>query len=171
MSTWKLYWVEVAFDPTENCFVVAKNARSARSVEYAQWGESYDQISAESVLEIPEHIEKKIIGHYKSVLRNRLNNPDEDDDVEDLKKEIAELNCLEYLWPDYVDHRPIYGHHWLLNELGAKRYYLERRFITEIDGVQYVTGSFEDYLGTSSPSMILEPKLTSLKARELPLKV
>lgn len=71
-ATWKLYWVEVAFEPTDNCFVVAKNARSARSVEYAQWVESYDEISAEFVLEIPEHIEEKIIEHYRGILQKRM---------------------------------------------------------------------------------------------------
>ena len=31
MTKWKLYWV--AFDGFEDCFVVAKNLRSAREIE------------------------------------------------------------------------------------------------------------------------------------------
>ena len=144
---WKLYWVEVPWEKTDDCFVVAKNSRSARSVEYKQWGEGYDEISAEYVLDIPDHIEKKAVERHKEILQKRINDPHADDDIRILKNKFLEISSIEDIWPDWADHRPAYGEHWLLNELGAERYYRERRLITEIDGWEYVTASFEDYLG------------------------
>ncbi len=144
---WKLYWIEVAFETPENCFVVAKNARSARSIEYRQWGEGYNEISAEFVLNIPKYIEEKVVECYKVILQKHLKKPYENDDIENLKNKLSRINSVEDLWPDYANHRPVHGEHWLLNELGAKRYYRERRLVTEIDGVEYIEGSFEDHLG------------------------
>jgi hypothetical protein len=54
MSDWHLYWVES--DGIEDCFVVAKNSRSACKVEREMNGFDPDDVSATRILKIPQHI-------------------------------------------------------------------------------------------------------------------
>jgi hypothetical protein len=51
---WNLYWV--TSDGIEDCFVVAKNARSARSVEYQMNGFDFSEVEAVRILTIPEKV-------------------------------------------------------------------------------------------------------------------
>jgi hypothetical protein len=53
-ARWNLYWV--SSDGIEDCFVVAKNARSARSVEYHMNGFDFSEITATKILQIPETV-------------------------------------------------------------------------------------------------------------------
>lgn len=51
---WNLYWV--SSDGFEDCFVIAKNARSARSIEYHMNGFDYSEVKATKILRIPETV-------------------------------------------------------------------------------------------------------------------
>lgn len=64
---WNLYWV--ASDGLEDCFVVAKNARSARSVEYQTNGFDYSEVQAARILTIPE----KVVRSYQRSDRYQQN--------------------------------------------------------------------------------------------------
>jgi hypothetical protein len=51
-KNWFLYWV--ASDGFEDCFVVAKNSRSAKRIEYDMNGFDPDEVSALKIMRIPE---------------------------------------------------------------------------------------------------------------------
>lgn len=55
-TCWNLYWVES--DGIEDCFVVAKNSRSARSVEYHMNGFDFEDTRAEKIMPISPKVEK-----------------------------------------------------------------------------------------------------------------
>lgn len=56
MSKWKLYWVEIFSAPEENCFVIAKNKRSAAAFEERYSGfDSYDA-TAVYVMDVPSNL-------------------------------------------------------------------------------------------------------------------
>jgi hypothetical protein len=52
---WNLYWVES--DGVEDCFVVARNSRSARAVEASENGFDLDYSTATKIMPIPTHVE------------------------------------------------------------------------------------------------------------------
>lgn len=54
MGIWKLYWV--SSDGYEDCFVVAKNCRSAAHIEVAMNGFSYSDVSVMRVADIPDEL-------------------------------------------------------------------------------------------------------------------
>lgn len=53
-ARWNLYWV--TSDGYEDCFVVAKNARSARSVECHMNGFDFSEVEATKILTIPDKV-------------------------------------------------------------------------------------------------------------------
>src|SRR5580692_3621769 len=53
-ARWNLYWV--TSDGLEDCFVAAKNARSARSIEYQMNGFDFSEVKAIKVTCIPEDV-------------------------------------------------------------------------------------------------------------------
>jgi hypothetical protein len=55
--SWNLYWVES--DGMEDCFVIARNSRSARSVEYRMNGFDFDDVQATLIARIPDSVEYK----------------------------------------------------------------------------------------------------------------
>lgn len=55
MSKWKLYWV--ASDGLEDCFVVAKNSRSARRIEKEMNGFEDEDIVVTRIMDIPDEYE------------------------------------------------------------------------------------------------------------------
>jgi hypothetical protein len=55
MSEWKLFWLKV-YDSSENCFVVAKDARSAISIDVHECGYNFKDAVATYVATIPEEI-------------------------------------------------------------------------------------------------------------------
>ena len=57
MAHWSLYWVES--DGFEDCFVVARNTRSACLVEIDMNGFGYEDVQALKILRIPEAVEKR----------------------------------------------------------------------------------------------------------------
>lgn len=57
MNTWKLYWV--SSDGYEDCFVVAKNSRSATYVEVNINGFDYSDVSTMRITDIPDKFFKK----------------------------------------------------------------------------------------------------------------
>jgi hypothetical protein len=53
---WNLYWV--ASDGFEDCFVVARNSRSACSVECQMNGFDLNEVQATKIMRIPESVER-----------------------------------------------------------------------------------------------------------------
>ncbi|MGZ4107790.1 MAG: hypothetical protein ACXVO1_10685 [Tumebacillaceae bacterium] len=97
MAKWKLYWVES--DGYEDCFIVAKNSRSAKSVEVNSNGFDISDVRAFRVMDIPdiyeEQANKKFREWSKLHAPHQANRPN-------LQK-----------WPWYADE-------WLLEGLGAQ---------------------------------------------------
>ena len=56
MSKWKLYWV--ASGRLEDCFVIAKNSRSARRVEKEMNGFEDEDIVVTRIMDIPDEYEE-----------------------------------------------------------------------------------------------------------------
>lgn len=116
MSKWKLYWV--ISDGEEDCFVVAKNSRSAIAVEkYGCWIfhnlEDFDVIR---VMDIPDK--------YELVYKKR-----------EFKKRRKEFNDISKfnIWPDYATDS-------LLKRLGAEIRYIDNKKEVLIDDVVYGLG-------------------------------
>ena len=107
MPKWKLYWVES--DGYEDCFVVAKNSRSAKSVEI-QMNDFYStDVVVTRILEIPDNFEVTANEKFRKWSK------------EHAPQQVSNHN-LHY-WPWYADK-------WLLEALGAQ--------FREIDGVDQV---------------------------------
>lgn len=97
MAKWKLYWVES--NGYEDCFVVAKNSRSARSVEVHNNGFDISEISAIRIMDIPDILEEQAVKKFREW--SKLHAPSQAD--------RANLHT----WPWYADK-------WLLEGLGAQ---------------------------------------------------
>lgn len=97
MAKWKLYWVES--DGYEDCFVVAKNSRSAKSVEINMNGFDTSDITAFRIMDIPDTFEMKADKKFKEWSKiyapQQANNSD------------------LHQWPWYAEK-------WLLEDLGAQ---------------------------------------------------
>lgn len=116
MSKWKLYWV--MSDGEEDCFVVAKNSRSARAVEkYGCWFlnelEDFDVIR---VMDIPDK--------YELMAKKRYCKTNVNEDID--------INTLN-IWPDYATD-------WLLKKLGAEIRVVEDKKEFLIDDMVYAPG-------------------------------
>lgn len=97
MSKWKLYWVES--DGYEDCFVVAKNSRSAISVEVNMNGFDPKEVKASRITDIPDRYEK--IADYLFRRWSRVYAPEQ------------AKNSELHTWP-------YYARNWLLKAMGAK---------------------------------------------------
>lgn len=97
MTKWKLYWVES--DGYEDCFVVAKNSRSAKSVEIQMNGFDSTDVAATRVMDIPDRFEAIVDEKFREWSREHA-------------PQQANRNDLHF-WPGYADK-------WLLEELGAQ---------------------------------------------------
>jgi hypothetical protein len=64
MTYWNLYWVES--DGEEDCFVVARNSRSARRVEVDMNGFDIEDVTTHKILTIPKEIAKSYSNKRKS---------------------------------------------------------------------------------------------------------
>lgn len=118
MSKWKLYWV--ASDGFEDCFVVAKNSRSAKRIEKEMNGFEDDDVTVIKVMDVPDKYEK--IANKKFRDWSKKNNYNTHTDI----------NMLN-AWPYYADE-------WLLKELGAEFRIIEEKKETLIDDVVYAPG-------------------------------
>lgn len=97
MAKWKLYWVES--DGFEDCFVVAKNSRSAAYVEISMNGFDKDMVKATRIMGIPDE--------YEKIANDRFREWSKEHAPEQVKKDDL---CA---WPDYA-------RKWLLSVLGAQ---------------------------------------------------
>ena len=98
MNKWKLYWV--ASDGVEDCFVVAKNSRSAARIEKEMNGFGNDDLSVTRIMDIPDKYEE--IANRKFRQWSKKNHLNSQLDSKHLKA-----------WPYYAEE-------WLLKELGAE---------------------------------------------------
>ncbi|WP_456403834.1 FRG domain-containing protein [Hydrogenimonas sp.] len=90
MSKWHLYWLHIECDSLENCFVIAKNSRSAKSFEF-ETCEDVNSIIVTRVLTIPKELEEKEVKKYNKYLNN----------LTPLQREYAN----KHPWPNYAgDH-------------------------------------------------------------------
>src|SRR5690625_1363845 len=114
MAKWKLYWVES--DGYEDCFVVAKNSRSARSVEANMNGFHISDATATRIMDIPDEYEEKADQKFKEWSNvhapEQANNPD------------------LHQWPWYADK-------WLLEDLGTQFRIIEDEEQTLLRDVVY----------------------------------
>lgn len=133
MQSWKLYWLTTP-STEEDCFVVAKSARQAASIDEDECGFDSGTVSAEVVLTIPKHIERTAAKRHRIWLR------------ENGHEEEAEKRNIK-VWPNYA--RP-----WLLKLLGAQEKVVQGRDVTVIHGRSFVTGSFEEGLLGRQPILI-----------------
>jgi hypothetical protein len=86
MSIWKLYWVES--DGYEDCFVVAKNSRSAANIEIHMNGFELDDIKVTRIMDVPDKLER--IANIKFRRWSKVHAP--------LQAENPNLKA----WPDYA---------------------------------------------------------------------
>lgn len=98
MSKWKLYWV--ASDGLEDCFVVAKNSRSAARIEKDMNGFDSEDLSVTRIMDIPDK--------YENIANKKFH--------EWSKKH----HCNEHLSPNMLVAWPYYAEEWLLEELGVE---------------------------------------------------
>jgi hypothetical protein len=83
-SEWKLYWVKSG-DPIENCFAIARNARSAASLEERCNGFDPYDCSAELIKPLTEK-ELKLAAKLR---KEEFEEPDDDDEeVPKVKKKV-----------------------------------------------------------------------------------
>ncbi|GIN08588.1 hypothetical protein J1TS1_27330 [Shouchella clausii] len=114
MAKWKLYWVES--DGYEDCFVVAKNSRSARSVEANMNGFHISDTKATRIIDIPDEYEEKADQKFRKW--SKVHAPEQ------------ATNHDLHQWPWYSDK-------WLLEELGAQFRILEEEEQTLLRDVVY----------------------------------
>lgn len=98
MSKWKLYWV--ASDGFEDCFVVAKNSRSAKRIEKDMNGFDDEDLTVTKIMDIPDE--------YEEIANKKFRDWS--------KKE----KCNQHLDIDNLCAWPYYAQDWLLEKLGAE---------------------------------------------------
>jgi hypothetical protein len=125
MEKWKLYWVES--DGYEDCFVVAKNSRSAKSVEVNLNGFDISDVRAVRVMDIPDILEEKADKKFrewsKTHAPQQANRPD------------------LHQWPWYADE-------WLLEDLGVQFRIIddeEQKLLRDVVYARKATGEWYSY--------------------------
>ncbi|MCR1897963.1 hypothetical protein NSA47_03040 [Irregularibacter muris] len=98
MSKWKLYWV--ASDGLEDCFVVAKNSRSAGRIEKDTNGFIDEDIEVTRIMDVPDE--------YEEIANKKF------------RKWSKEQKYNEHLDIDTLIAWPYYGEEWLLEKLGVE---------------------------------------------------
>lgn len=66
---WGIYWVEVGRAPEENCFVVARNSRSAAWHEQVSSGHGVGDVHAERLLRAPSWFEEEELDTHRQRVR------------------------------------------------------------------------------------------------------
>jgi hypothetical protein len=130
MRNWNLYWVECP-SPDENCFVVARSARSAAKYEEDCSGFDVRDCTASLVMALPETLSGRRLP-TKSFSK-RL--PNLDDQVSPQE------------WPGYA-------REWLLKFLGATYKMRDDARITLINGKSYRTAGLMEGLLGKRPDLI-----------------
>lgn len=97
MGKWKLYWVKS--DGYEGCFVVAKNSRSAKSVEIHMNGFDASDVTAVRVMDVPDTLEEKADTKFR---------------------EWSQKHALQQADRPDLHQWPWYAATWLLEDLGAQ---------------------------------------------------
>jgi len=115
MTKWKLYWV--ASDGMEDCFVIAKNSRSAKRVEKEMNGFENADLTVTRVKDIPDKFEKMANDKFR--------------------KWSIKNNCNKNIKPEILDAWPYYAEDWLLKKLGAEFRFIEGEKQILIDDVVY----------------------------------
>jgi len=134
MSLWGLYWVTLDSDPDENCFVIAKNTKSAASHEALILGCESRCVVAKRIAKIPTELEDKAIKSYLTEL-NKTTTKEND------------KNTKKHPWPDYASDDE-------LNYFGIEFRMFDGKRTAEYEGKNYTIGSFEEvYLG-EQPKLI-----------------
>lgn len=98
MNKWKLYWV--ASDGFEDCFVVAKNSRSAKRIEKEMNGFDDEDIIVTRIMDIPDK--------YEEIANKKF------------RDWSIKQKCNKHLDINNLTAWPYYAEEWLLKELGAE---------------------------------------------------
>ncbi|MDR0841458.1 MAG: hypothetical protein LBN26_08790 [Christensenellaceae bacterium] len=98
MSKWKLYWV--ASDGLEDCFVVAKNSKSAAKIEKDMNGFDSDELSVTRIMDIPDQ--------YEDIANEKF------------REWSKKHHCNQHLDQETLVAWPYYAGDWLLEALGVR---------------------------------------------------
>jgi hypothetical protein len=132
MAKWKLYWVTTNHGP-EDCFIVAKNARSAAAYEERQMDADPGEFQAERVADIPDTLERFAIGGFRAWSRGKA--------LEQADK--PELHP----WPSYADEQ-------LLSAMGAKFRWRMGRYETVLNGQAFSAETVAEAYLNQPPDLI-----------------
>jgi hypothetical protein len=123
MSQWKLYWLSIPYDETENCFVIAHNKRDAVRLEDESLGWEPGDVHAAYVADIPEPLEQQAIEAHRVWVR----------------EQGLEQSGLtrDHPWPGYA-------REWLLLALGATFRRVMGRNVTILNGRAFTELSYEE---------------------------
>lgn len=105
MNKWKLYWV--TSDGLEDCFVVAKNSRSAKRIEKDANGFEDQEVQVTRIMDIPDEYEMLANSKFRDWSKKH-----------DYNKYLDIDNLIA--WPYYADR-------WLLDLLGAEYRMIEEK--------------------------------------------
>jgi len=64
VAKWTLYWVEVSRSPSESCFVVARNSRSAAAIERSASGFDPGDVEATRVMPVTDQVEQAAVERH-----------------------------------------------------------------------------------------------------------
>jgi hypothetical protein len=129
-SPWKLFWVTSEDAPIENCFVIAKTARSAASLDEHYNGLEPFGCSAELV---------RTLTNSEVALASDIKRKKQKENV-DQKKDSE-------LWPWYAPAE-------FLSALGAVKRVQESREVTILGGKRFEAGTFEETYDYGEPDLI-----------------
>lgn len=147
MAKWKLYWI-VTDDGTEDCFVVARNARSAAAFEEGQLGADPGDFRAERVMDVPDIFEQSAVDRFRAW--SRENAPEQADRL-DL-----------HPWPGYA-------REWLLSAMGATFRWRMGRDETVLNGQSFSAVTvYEAYYGRSPDLIHSVAQLVELVSEQPP---
>lgn len=147
MTNWKLYWVIVPHVEIENCFIIAKNSRSAACVEESSDGFESGTTKAIMIKNIPEYLEERAINEFREW--SVINAPEQSN-----KPDL-------HPWPGYADE-------WILKELGAEIKYFMGKYTVVINGQPYATQSIEEFFAGEEPEVITNVSELIDEIMELP---
>lgn len=118
---------------------------------------------------IPQKIEMESVKYYKYMILKNIKSCRNDSEERELKFKLQKINDAGDIWPDYADNIPYSGNNFLLERLGANRYYYNGNFVTELNGNSFVCppldGFFKKIFKTvgKQPKGLKEVNITSVK--------
>lgn len=147
MAKWKLYWVTTNHGP-EDCFIVAKNARSAAAHEEREMDADPGEFLAERVADVPDVLEQLAVEEFRAWSR------------EEAPEQADRSDLHPWLW---------YAHEWLLSAMGATFRWKMGRYETVLNGRAFSPETVtEAYLGRPPDLIHSVAQLVELVSEQRP---